>query len=91
MSPIIIACSAQALMVLVILAVGKEMPDWVNDWPFFILINLIPLAVGVWVSSTMKTWKSRILTMFFAMACTLAVLIIYGVLGVAMSLFVFNK
>jgi len=91
MSPIIFACCAQAIIVLLILSFKEELPIFFSDWPVFIFVNLIPLMVGAWIASKTKTWKECFLTMSFALGCTSAVLVIYGILGVAMSLFVFNK
>ncbi len=91
MSPIIFACCVQSIAVLFLLAFGKDLPVGFSDWPFFILINIIPLVVGVCVAFNMKTWKERMVAVAFSLVCSIGVLIIYGVIGVAMSLFVFNK
>ncbi len=91
MSPVIYACCAQALIMLVTLSLRESLPPFFSDWSFYIIVNVIPLAVGTFIASGMKTWKERFVALGFALGSSLAVLMIFGFLGVAMSLFVFNK
>jgi hypothetical protein len=38
-----------------------------------------------------KGWKGRILVLLFSIAGTVAVMVFYGLVGVAISLFAFNR
>ena len=80
----------QAIVVMGTMSLGTACPAWLNINAGFIAIYLLPLIGIIWHVHRMKTWRDRILTLLLVPVGSLVVLIIFGVLGAAMSLFLFG-
>ena len=77
----------QAIIAMGLMSLGTSCPAWLNRNTVFIPIYLLPLAGVLWDMRRMETWRGRILTLLLAPVGSLVVLVVFGVLGAALSLF----
>lgn len=81
---------SQAIIATFLTSLGTACPAWLDRNTVFMPIYLLPLAGALWHVYRMKTWHGRILMLLLAPVGSPVVLVVFGVFGVALSLFLFG-
>ncbi|MGI6100695.1 MAG: hypothetical protein ACOYD3_13220 [Kiritimatiellia bacterium] len=80
----------QAVIATLTASLGTACPAWLKPNTVFIPIYLLPLAGVPWAMRRMDTRRGRILMLLLAPAGSLVVLVVFSVIGAALSLFLFG-
>ena len=84
------AYAMQAVLVLVVTSLDTACPTWLCQKPVFLALFLSPLGLVVWAILQMRTWWGRVLTGVLVPLGSVGIMIVFGMLGVVLSLFVFG-